>query len=602
MTLYVVTLFLVQLTPPPPTLYVDCESMHAAKIAQELVLDGGVPSCDGGTIPSGHSLVSAGAQLTGPGRRACELMTPNACAQHFRDFPEDGLKEGTGGYRAYHFGAPQDLRFPDGSRAMLYYKPGRNLHVDDWVFFLGGGAGLCAQKLIQRDSTTGAGWSSLSDHGANCYSALDYGNPDVEETVGKGFNMPRLRDFDGQGLLGDRPDNDFRDYNVVVLPRSSDYFIGNVTRTNVVVASETSGWPRVTRSFRAASLPLRGDAIVRAAIEFFETVPSRGGSDINAARRVLFASSSSGTNSVHRVDSWRDLVRDVTTRASGDTEPAYVALMASSSGVTPDSVGFEEFDGDAACGSVFAGSCGPGYDDPPSGVSSAWRTRSGSPIGFSETTFKNYTPTYWDGGVAFASSGVSDHGVAPGGEALPIASVSATPDGQLDASCLDTEPKTWKCRSTLYVMFNHLQTPLFIAHSLTDQSNMKGEPKGVVTRDASGDIPKWRDTSWLDTGDAPMAIVARFMFGSWARDRDDVGAAGAAGASKNSGPLGLWAPSCSGHEPEKSDEHFLRVRMGGLNLSQAVSRWFEGGEAGSDVVLLDEDGTFTVDDTAAGCN
>ncbi len=590
-----------QFPPPPTTVYADCESMHAAKIAEELAGPRGVPSCTDAVIPTGHSLVSAGAQLPAPARSVCAKLTPNACARHFRAHPRLGLKPGSGAYQAYPFGEADDLRLADGTRPLLYYKPGAGQHADDWVFFLGGGAGLCAQKIVQRDATTGAGMSSLTDAAVECYSQLDYGNDDIEATVGKGFNMPDRLSFSGQGILGDRPDNAFRDYNVVVLARTNDYFIGDLTRTDVVVA--TRQLELKLQKLRVASFPLDGNRIVAAAIAFFETAPADSGRDINSARRVLFATSSSGTNSVHRMDAWRDLLRDVTTRASGDAEPAYVALMASSSGVTPDAVGFEELDDDAPCGSVFSGSCGSGFDDPPRGLVSAWRTDVGArPIGFDEKVFEPYVPTYWDGGVVpAADGGVPDHGVAPGGEALPIASVWATPDGLLDESCVATEAMRWKCRSTLYVMFNHLETPLFIAHSLHDSSNIKGEPKGVTTRDSAGNLPRWRDTSWVGSSAEPMAIFARFMFGSWARDRDDVGG-GASGESRDSGPIGLWAPTCSGHEPEKSDEHFLRVRMGGLNLSDAASRWFEGGQAGPDVVRLDTDGSLTVDGTSAGCD
>ncbi|MBL8951261.1 MAG: hypothetical protein JNK82_10820 [Myxococcaceae bacterium] len=593
--------FALQLTPPPLPLDVECDSMHAAKIAQELARDGGVPTCTGATIPAGHQLVSAGARLPSPADAVCAGLTPNGCAAHFRDHPAHGLKAGAGPYQAYHFGEAEDLRLADGTRPLLYYKPGTGAHVDDWVFFLGGGAGLCAQKINQRDATTGPGWSSLSDPGVSCFSQLNYANESLEMTVGKGFNMPRQLDFDGQGILGRRTDNLFRDYNVVVLARTNDYFIGDLTRTDLVVATERRG--PVEFRYRVASLPLQGSRIVEAALTFFETPPVPGGNDFNAARRVLFATSSSGTNSVHRMDRWRDVVRRLTTRDAYDSEPAYVALMASSSGVTPDSVGFEDFDEDAACGSVFTNTCGAGFERPPRGVVTSWLTDDGDqPIGFDERAFEPYADTWWDGGVGGFDGGRPDHGVAPGGEALPIASVSATTDGLLDESCLATESQRWRCRSTLYVMFNHLKTPLFIAHSLHDESNIKGEPKGASTRDASGNLPRWRNTRWVGTSEEPMARFARFMFSSFANDRDDGAGAGARGDSKESGPLGVWAPTCSGHEPEKSDEHFLRVRMRGLNLSQAASRWFEGGEAGPDVVLLDLDGGLTIDGTDGGCN
>lgn len=545
-----------------------CDSIHAAKIAY----DAGLSDCTT-PIPWTHRQPSSGSLLP---TSACHGLTANACATYFRVHPDEGLIRNpptSGAYMAHHVGMALDLRLPDGTRPMVYYKPApgtiaSNPHFNSWLFFFYGGAGMCAQDVVQAEGR--AGVSSLASQGASCFDKLDYGSQE-EAHAGTGFSRDLFADFSHAGILGDHPDNAvFANYNRVIITKSNDYYIGDVTKPNVDVG----------HGFTVKTMPLQGNAIVKATFAFF-TTPVQGGADFNDARRVLFVSSSSGTNSVHRVDEWR---MDVLARAPN----AYVGLMANSSGVTPDSFTLEEFD-DAPCGSVYIGNCGATFDNPPHGMtpSTGLLTTDATPrrLAFSHATFLDYVPTTWDG--------VSDGQIAPGMEAHNLASVSAFTDSVLDASCVGTEAPAdrWKCRSPLYVMFNHLRTPLFIAHSLRDKSNIKGVIKGIASRDARGFLPTWLTVAWPAghpfEGQSPMESLARFQFSSWVNDRNDAG--GAVGDSRYAGPIGVWAPNCDHHEPEKSDVSFVgtadeQVLIGSpadnangrITLQSTLVQWFEG--------------------------
>ncbi|MFN0253352.1 MAG: hypothetical protein ACKV2T_41160 [Kofleriaceae bacterium] len=557
------------LAAPRPASASTCSSIHAAKIA----IDSGLTDCTTKTIKPFNQRASSGAEL-GAASSTCIGLTADACAKHFLDHPSHGLVQNArtaGVYSAYHFGANQGLRLPDGTRPMLYYKPApgtldSNPHFNKWLFFFYGGAGMCAQDIVQREGTGNAGTSSLTSQGAECLAKLAYGNQ-RETQAGTGFSRERYADFSTNGILGDDPENAvFSQYNRVVITKTNDFYIGDVTKTGVDVGG----------GFTVATMQLQGNAIVKQAMAFF-TTPVQNGADFNDAQKILFVSSSSGTNNVHRVDEWRMFAMSL-------APSAYVALMANSSGVTPDSFTLEEFD-EAPCGSIYSGNCGATFDNPPIGITptNGIRTDDGHRLVFSHAAFLDYATTYWDG--------TSDGQVAPGGEAAGLASVSAMTNSVLDASCLGTEipPNHWKCRSPLYVMFNHLRTPLFIAHSLHDSSNIGGVIKGIASRDGAGNLPRWSSVRWPVgpmNGQEPMATLARFQFSSWVTDRND-GGGGAAGESRYAGPVGVWAPLCNHHEPQKSDLTFLsgRITIGApddntqdqVTLEDTLVKWFEGG-------------------------
>lgn len=547
---------------PRPAHASSCTSIHAAKIAVESKL----ADCTAAKITSANQTAASGANL-GAAASACIGLTADECAAYFVAHPERGLIENTAtthSYTAYHFGAEHGLRLPDGTRPMLYYKPapgGDNPHFNSWVFFLYGGAGMCVQDVVQK--TDGPGWSTLSSQGADCFDKLAYASQ-AETKAGTGFGRVRHADFSSYGILGDNPANTvFAKYNRVVITKSNDYYIGDVTKYNVDVGN----------GFSAQTMQLHGNAIVKRAMAFF-TSPVQGGADFNDARRVLFVASSSGTNSVHRADEWRMAAMSL-------APDAYVGYMANSSAVTPDSFTLEEFD-DAPCGSIYANNCGATYDNPPHGITPATGlvTDSGRRLGFSHAAFSDYVPIYWNG--------TDPAQLAPGNDAHSLASISAFPDSVLDASCLAAEPPAdqWKCRSPIYVMFNHLRTPLFIGHSLHDTSNIDGVIKGIASRDADGSLPRWNQTTWPAgspyAGQEPHATLARFHFSSWVTDRNDP--TGAVGESRYAGPIGVWAPLCNHHEPEKSDHSFLSIEIGSpannsigrVTLERALVQWFEG--------------------------
>lgn len=544
-----------------------CESIHAAKIAIEARL----PDCTTTRLSARHLPPAAGSLLSEPARSACVDKTADECAAYFRANPSAGLIDTpatAGTYTAYHVLAG-DLRLPDGTRPMVYYKPApgtatSNPRFDNWLFFFYGGAGKCAQEVVQIEGELGT--SSLTAQGEECLGAIDYANQQ-DTKAGTSFSRDRHLDLHDWGILGDAPDNPFANYNRVVITKTNDYYIGDVTKVDVDVGD----------GFRVATMQLQGNAIVKQVLAMF-TTPRQGGADLDDARNVLFVTSSSGTNSVHRMDEWR-----LATLALAPT--AYVGLMANSSGVTPDSFTLEDYDA-APCGSVYIANCGASYDDPPHGVTAANGLTTihptlPRPIAFSHATFLDYVPTVWDGTAG---------GVAPGGEAHGLASVSASPNSVLDKSCLATEPPgdRWRCRSTLYVMFNHLRTPLFIAHSLRDSSNIGGVIKGVASRDANGMLPRWNTIQWSPAnplfGESPLESLGRFQFSSYVDDRDLP--TGAAGDSRLAGPLGVWAADCAQHEPEKYDHSFVTgdVVMGAPannnlergTLAETLVRWFEG--------------------------
>ena len=550
-----------------------CASIHAAKIA----LASQLPDCDDATITAATHTDASGRSLGVGDNTVCIGLTANECAAYFVAHPERGLipnQRGTHDYVAHHVGVELGLQLPDGTRPMVYYRPApgtvsSNPHFNSWIFYFYGGAGMCAQDVVQRERADGAGMSSLTVQGAECLGKIDYASQD-ETKPGTGFNRNRHVSFEGYGILGSRESNAvFANYNRVVITKTNDYYIGDVTKQDVDVGS----------GLRVDTMQLQGNAVVKAVFAYF-SMPVDGGADLDAATHVLLVASSSGTNAVHRVDEWR---QDILARAPG----AFVALMMNSSGVTPDSFAFEEYD-DAPCGSIYAGNCGATFDDPPHGEMPGLLTTGKLPraVKFSHAAFLDYTRTYWDG--------TSDTQLAPGGDAHSLASVSASRDSVLDASCLayETAADEWKCRSPIYLVFNHLRTPLFIAHSLRDSSNIQGVLKGVASRDASGDLPRWNKVAWdqaavnplgLSVLEPPMQTVARFQFASWVADRNDPN--GAVGDSRFAGPIGVWASDDDMHEPEKHDRSYKcgNVTIGSaidnsspITLQEALVQWFIG--------------------------
>jgi hypothetical protein len=526
---------------------ITCDSIHAAQIAIEARLS----NCHADPIPANHYPTAAGGS-TG----ICVGWTANECATFFRNNPEVGLKTGSGYYVARFFGFDEDLRMTDGTRPLMYFKAGS---TNNWLFFFGGGAGMCKQNVVQTEHRNGS--SDLDPQGITCFDNTDYNSTEIETTAGKGFGMPWAMDFDG--ILSANGSNPFSGYNIVVFARTNDFFMGNLTLHDEEVHRDLT----TSTSWQVSHLPLQGNAIVEAAFHAFDN-PNLNDPDLSDAERVLFVVSSSGANAIHRIDAWAALMATLT--SNDGSAAAHIGVLAASSGMTPDSFVFEGNDDGPSC-SVYAASCASGYDEPPAGAVAHWMIGN-TPVTFDDGAFRDYVDTAWNGST--------DPGVAPGGEAHPITSVSTAWNAMLDGSCLVDEDSatTWKCRSTFYVMLNHLSTPLFIAHSLADSSNIKGHPKGATARTAAGTVIRWEETHWPGTTENPMVVLGRRAFESWIADRD----AGAVGESANSGPFGLWAPMCVRHEPEKYADTFfdtggVGVELDGTTLATALASWFEGG-------------------------
>ena len=539
-----------------------CDSIHAAKIARDYRL----PGCDAPNVINDFSAhASAGAGLADS---FCNQKTPNQCAQHFRDNPANGLIDNGASatrYRAFHFSTgPDDPLMPDGTRPLLYYKEGSGEHINDWIIFLQGGANMCTTSLVQPTQRQPPdNVSRLSTLGLECFGKMDYSNQ-AETAAGTGFNRQKWKDLSSVGILGEAAVNpDFHAYNRVYITKPNDGWVGGATWTNVDVIRGGVG-----ARWQVATMQTRGDEIVRKAMAF---LANSGGAtnDFNAAENVLFVASSTGVNAVQRVDDWRDAVIAHTT-VPPDDYPAYVGMMVNSQIMLPDALVFEDND-DSVCGSIYRRDCPGNYDEPPAGRlpyrlgpgSSRYLTFSNSAwLDYQETTFLD-----------------SSSPLAPGEDWAQYQSVAA----RLDTSCVALELQyPWRCRSRQYVMLNHLATPLFMAHSYHDGSNSKINTQLVRLED--GAIPTWDNVKDAFPGERPLETVTRDLLNKYVDNRDNPAPGGAAGASKNAGPLGVWASDCEQHEPEKHADHFsngavqIGVPIGNMlqvTLSAALKAWFE---------------------------
>ena len=535
--------------------YDDCINLHAREIAHEvnkyLAMQGS--SCPpGGPVLDAECLDDCGGDAldfaAAPGLASvpvasgCDGLTANGCADEHYDNPTDYL---TG-----------DLSKSFQYRLVPLCVDGSGDH--DWQLGEGSSAPTCdvADRISCVDGTRAIYWGSPSDTGGNfwivrfsgghgaCKKGLGLSAAEacwqrIEEGDDlTGFHSKKTRNE--SGLLGDQG---YIDTNRVFIdPCSEDRYTGD----QVLVDQPIGGGDSVDR------LPLVGRRVVKAVLSDLVGGVQLGDStftgpqgqnlrktlpDFGSATRVVLAGSSAGAIGLSfMLDIYAADIAALNATASvrGFLDSR---LMPSLDNEEAD---FEVLGNG---GTIYGGHQ---FDLPPVGTSAA------APFAFSEGSYEppdgeeylRYGPDSWN---------TPDHDDC-------WATHGPTGDG-----------RTWRCRDQAHVVFNHIETPVFIAHSLRD-SNQADAPiewtSGLQTWEGLGNAYCARQRAQLD---------------DYATLRSGL----ADGAAATAGPIGVWAPNFSWHELFKDDCAFSTLALGDgvvdLTLKEAFASWLLGNE----VVLID---------------
>jgi hypothetical protein len=188
----------------PPLPVVNCNSIHAVRIAQE----NGLSSCTS-PLDSNTGLFDQGCSglLTGA----------NGCADEHYNNPELYVDSGgNGSYDLYYLPELNTLRCADGTKPHFYYDPAgsNSSNADKWIIYHNGSSGKCSPKLDRTGVSTPAG------PGCFHYFADGGGN--------SGYHQGEH--WSGKGILSDHEDNGlFRDWNRVWIPScSNDQYQGTI--------------------------------------------------------------------------------------------------------------------------------------------------------------------------------------------------------------------------------------------------------------------------------------------------------------------------------------------------------------------------------------